>query len=162
MVMGTLHRPMILALLWRATASVTIPAGLVKLMMKASGANSSTFRAISSSTGMVRSALAKPPTPVVSWPIRPYFKPRRSSAARAGSWPTRSWVSTNLASRMASSSSKCTLTLTCSSPAFASMRRVSSEIMVTFSRPASTSTKASSVTGSSLKRRIKPSTSSGV
>ncbi len=34
MLIGTLHRPMIFALVKRDTASVTIPAGLVKLMIR--------------------------------------------------------------------------------------------------------------------------------
>lgn len=69
-------------------------------------------------------------------------------AARAASCPTRSWVSTKLAPRMASSSVKWTLTATCSSPLCFSIRRVSAAMISTFSRPDSTSTSASSVTGS--------------
>ena len=47
----------------------------MKLTSVASGALRSTSRAISSITGIVRSALAKPPMPVVSWPISPNARP---------------------------------------------------------------------------------------
>ena len=40
--------------------------------------------AISSTTGTVRSALAKPPAPVVSWPMQPHASGTVSSESRAG------------------------------------------------------------------------------
>jgi hypothetical protein len=40
---------------WRAIASVTMPAGLVKLMTQASGATAAIRRAMSTATGTVRS-----------------------------------------------------------------------------------------------------------
>jgi len=52
---------------WRLSAWVTRPAGFVKLTSKAPGAATSRIsRAMLKMTGMVRSALAIPPTPVVS------------------------------------------------------------------------------------------------
>ena len=53
------------------------PAGFVKLTSTAPGASRSTMRAMSRITGIVRSALAKPPTPVVSCPIRPKSRARQ-------------------------------------------------------------------------------------
>ena len=52
---------------------MTIPTGLVKSTIQASVAASSRARsAISSTTGTVRIALAKPPAPVVSCPMQPH------------------------------------------------------------------------------------------
>ena len=67
---------------------MTIPTGLVKSTIQASGAASSRARAaISSTTGTVRIALASPPGPVVSWPTHPQaagiclvVEPRRLAA----------------------------------------------------------------------------------
>ena len=53
----------------RCIASVTRPAGLVKLMNRASGACRATVSAIAVTAGTVRRANAMPPAPVVSWPI---------------------------------------------------------------------------------------------
>ena len=53
--------------------------------------------AMSSTTGTVRSALAKPPAPVVSWPMQPNRGGIVSSFSRAASPPTRSCTSTNAA-----------------------------------------------------------------
>src|SRR5215207_2751303 len=78
-----LHSPITGTPPCRASASVTIPAGLVKFTSVACGASSRISRAISSTTGTVRSALAKPPTPVVSWPIRWLRRPNTSSPWRA-------------------------------------------------------------------------------
>jgi hypothetical protein len=47
-------------------ASVTIPAGLVKLMTQADGASAAIRRAMSVATGNVRSPYAIPPAPTVS------------------------------------------------------------------------------------------------
>ena len=53
-----------------SSAWVTIPTGFVKSTIQAPGAaRRATRSAISRTTGTVRSALAKPPAPVVSWPI---------------------------------------------------------------------------------------------
>ncbi len=51
-------------------ASVTSPAGLVKLMTQASGASRATRWAMSTATGTVR-PYAMPPAPTVSWPRTP-------------------------------------------------------------------------------------------
>ena len=64
-----------------------MPTGLVKSMIQASSAASRETRsAMSKITGTVRSALASPPAPVVSWPTQPHRKGRLSSTARAA-WP---------------------------------------------------------------------------
>ncbi len=68
-----------------------MPTGLVKSMIQASaGARAAT----SSTTGTVRSALASPPAPVVSWPTQPHSSGNVSSLIRAACPPTRSWMST--------------------------------------------------------------------
>ena len=51
-----------------------MPTGLVKSMIHASGAALVTCSAMSSTTGTVRSALARPPAPVVSCPTQPHSK----------------------------------------------------------------------------------------
>ena len=52
-----------------------MPTGLVKSMIQASlAASRETRSAISKITGTVRSALASPPAPVVSWPTQPHLK----------------------------------------------------------------------------------------
>ena len=52
---------------------MTIPTGFVKSTIHAPGAaRSRTRSAISSTTGTVRIAFAKPPAPVVSWPMQPH------------------------------------------------------------------------------------------
>ena len=69
--MATLHSPTVR---WPASsrARVTIPTGLVKSTIQADGSARRRARsAISSTTGTVRSALARPPAPVVSWPTQP-------------------------------------------------------------------------------------------
>ena len=53
------------------TASVTMPAGLVKLISHASGARSAIVSASSTMVGIVRSAKQMPPGPVVSCPSTP-------------------------------------------------------------------------------------------
>ena len=70
--MATLHRP-IARCPASSSARVTIPTGLVKSMIQASGSARCRARsAMSSTTGTVRSALASPPAPVVSWPMQPH------------------------------------------------------------------------------------------
>ena len=54
--------------------------------------SSRTRSAISSTTGTVRSALAKPPAPVVSWPMQPQASGTVSSESRAAWPPTRIWI----------------------------------------------------------------------
>ena len=71
-----------------------MPTGLVKLTIQASGAASRTRRAMSRTTGTVRSALASPPAPVVSWPTQPHSSGQVSSCWRAACPPTRSCTST--------------------------------------------------------------------
>ena len=93
----------------RAATRVTIPTGFVKSTIQASGAASSRTRsAISSTTGTVRSALAKPPAPVVSWPMQPQASGTVSSESRAAWPPTRIWTSTKSAPSRARSSSPVT------------------------------------------------------
>jgi hypothetical protein len=48
------------------TPSVTMPTGLVKLIIQASGASRATSFAYSTIAGMVARAMAQPPTPTVS------------------------------------------------------------------------------------------------
>ena len=78
-------------------ASVTIPAGLVKLMTQASGATSAIVRAMSRATGIVRRAKARPPGPMVSWPSSPSPRATRSSTVRASAPPTRTAENTKSA-----------------------------------------------------------------
>ena len=59
---------------------------------------------MSSTTGTVRSALANPPGPVVSWPSSPNRPGSVSSTSRACWPPTRSWTSTATAPSTADSS----------------------------------------------------------
>ncbi len=89
----------------RDMASVTRPAGLVKLMTQARGASRLMRRARSRATGTVRSPYAMPPAPTVSWPSTPSSRATRSSAARPASPPTRMAEKTKSAPRSASSSS---------------------------------------------------------
>ena len=68
---ATLHRPHA-RWPWSSSARVTMPTGFVKSTIHAPGAaRSCTRSAISSITGTVRIAFAKPPAPVVSWPTQP-------------------------------------------------------------------------------------------
>ena len=92
--MATLHRPMAR---WPASSSarVTMPTGLVKSMIQAPDAARCRVRsAMSSTIGTVRSALASPPAPVVSWPTQQNSSGQVSSRCRAAWPPTRSWSST--------------------------------------------------------------------
>ena len=75
--------------------------------------SSRTRSAISSTTGTVRSALAKPPAPVVSWPMQPQASGTVSSESRASCPPTRIWSRT----KSAPSSARSRSPVTCSSPA---------------------------------------------
>ena len=79
MFQGTLQRPTTRSEVCRRSSSVIRPAGFVKLTSVAPGALRSTSRAIASMTGIVRSAFAKPPMPVVSCPISPNARPASSS-----------------------------------------------------------------------------------
>ena len=71
------------------TASVTIPAGFVKLISQAFGACLAIVSARRTITGIVRSAKQMPPGPVVSWPSTPSPSGTSSSTTRPSSWPTR-------------------------------------------------------------------------
>ena len=77
--MATLHSP---TARWPACsrARVTMPTGLVKSMIQASGAAAATCSAMSRTTGTVRSAFASPPAPVVSCPTQPH------SSGQVSSW----------------------------------------------------------------------------
>ena len=69
--MATLHSP---TAWWPSSSNawVTIPTGLVKSTNHAPGLDRAAISSASSSTiGTVRSALANPPAPVVSWPRHP-------------------------------------------------------------------------------------------
>ena len=91
---ATLHRP---SARWPSSsrARVMMPTGFVKSTIQASGsARSRTTSAMPSTIGTVRSALANPPGPVVSWPSRPNLFGSVSSTSRAAWPPTRSWIST--------------------------------------------------------------------
>ena len=91
---------------------MTIPTGFVKSTIQASGEESSRTRsAISSTTGTVRSAFAKPPAPVVSWPMQPQASGTVSSERRAAWPPTRIWIRTKSAPSSARSRSPVTLQL---------------------------------------------------
>ena len=62
-----------------------MPTGFVKSTIQAPGAASSRTRsAISSTTGTVRIAFAKPPAPVVSWPMQPQASGAVSSCEPRG------------------------------------------------------------------------------
>ncbi len=75
---------------------MTIPTGFVKSTIHASGrASSRTRSAIPRTTGTVRIAFAKPPAPVVSWPMHPQASGAVSSSSLAACPPTRSWSRTN-------------------------------------------------------------------
>ena len=77
---------------------MTIPTGFVKSTIQAPSAASSRARsAIESTTGTVRSAFARPPAPVVSWPTQPHASGTVSSESRACWPPTRIWTSTKSA-----------------------------------------------------------------
>ena len=73
---------------------ITIPEGLVKLIITAFGQSACILSAIRYRTGIVRSALKKPPIPHVSCPIIPYFNGIFSSLIRASNFPTRICVMT--------------------------------------------------------------------
>ena len=85
---GMLQKPMTRSGVCRSSASVTIPAGLLRFRTHASGARRSTTRAIPTTAGTVRSAQTKPPAPVVSLPTMPSDIGRASSRLRAARPPT--------------------------------------------------------------------------
>src|ERR1043166_6773018 len=87
-----------------STASGTISLGFAKLRIQALGARRLTALATATIAGIVRSALKRPPGPVVSWPITPCRSGIVSSRYRARLPPTRIWVITNCASRTAEAS----------------------------------------------------------
>ncbi len=91
-------------------ASVTMPAGLVKLMTQASGASSATRCAIRVITGIVRSPYEMPPAPTVSCPSTPASSATRSSMTRPSSPRTRTALKTKSTSASAESRSVVTET----------------------------------------------------
>ena len=91
--MATLHSPTALCPA-SSRARVTMPTGLVKSTIHASGLAFWTREAMSRTTGTVRRALANPPAPVVSCPTHPHSSGQVSSWPRAACPPTRSWRST--------------------------------------------------------------------
>ena len=89
-----------------------MPTGLVKSMIHAFGRDRlTTWSAMSSTTGTVRIALAKPPAPVVSCPMQPHGSGAVSSCSRARWPPTRSCSSTASASSTAASSESVTVSV---------------------------------------------------
>lgn len=91
-------------------ASVTMPAGFVKLMTQASGATRRIVSASETMSGIVRSAYANPPGPTVSWPSTPRPRAMRSSATLPAVPPTRTALNTKSVPRRASSRSVVTVT----------------------------------------------------
>ena len=141
-----------------SSALVTMPTGLVKSMSHAPGAaRRRASSAISSTSGMVRSALASPPAPVVSCPTQQKSSGHVSSLSRAACPPTRSWMSTAAAPSSPSSASVVHRTIAWC-PCARMIRADTGP--TTASRASSGSTRTSSVTcGAS---RPSPSASSGV
>ena len=80
--MATLHSPTARCPA-SSSARVTMPTGLVKSTIHASGLAFSTREAMSRTTGTVRRALASPPAPVVSCPTQPHSSGQVSSWLRA-------------------------------------------------------------------------------
>lgn len=156
--MATLHSPTLLCPAW-SSARVTMPTGLVKSMIQASGAARLTRSAMSSTTGTVRIAFASPPAPVVSWPMQPHSSGQVSSSLRAACPPTRSWSSTASAPATPASRSE-VVTIRPGWPCLAKIRRASPP--TSSSRCASGSISASSSTGRLSRSRANPSISSGV
>jgi len=113
--------------------------------------------AISRTRGMVRSALARPPAPVVSCPTQQKSSGQVSSRSRAAWPPTRSWISTAAAPSIPSSASLVHRTLAWC-PCARMIRADTGP--TTASRASSGSTRTSSVTWGASRPR--PSASSGV
>ena len=78
-------------------ASVIIPTGLVKLMIHAEGASALNLPGVAHHVWMVRSAIAKPAGPTVSWPTMPWRCATASSRIRSSVPPTLMLVKTNAA-----------------------------------------------------------------
>ncbi len=155
---ATLQRPTALCPAW-SRARVTMPTGLVKSMIQASGLVRRTRSAMSSTTGTVRSALARPPAPVVSWPTQPHSSGQVSSWLRAACPPTRSWSRT--ASAPATPASRSVVVVIF--PAWSCLAKIRrARPPTSSSRSAAGSTRTSSSTGSVSRSRAKPSISSGV
>lgn len=156
---ATLHRPTA-----RCPASsrarVTMPTGLVKSTIQASGlAYLRTSSAYSRTTGTVRSAFAKPPGPVVSCPMQQASCGHVSSCCRAACPPMRSWNMTASASLTPATTSSVTWIVP-GWPACANIRLATPP--TSSRRTGSGSTSQSSSMGSWSRSRAKPSTSSGV
>src|SRR6266581_2688852 len=159
MPMATLHSPRARCPPSRS-AWVTIPTGLVKSTNQAPGAPRRAVSSASSiTTGTVRRALAKPPGPVVSWPMQPNLSGRVSSLNRASCPPTRICTTTKEAPSRARSRS----VVRTRSPLHPCRARIRRETPPTTSRRSrSTSSMASSSTGNRSPCATNPSTSSGV
>ena len=99
-----------------------MPTGLVKSMIQASGACVRIFSAMSSTTGTVRSALASPPAPVVSWPTQPHSRGSVSSTLRAA-WPPMRSCSMTACAPATPSSTEVVARTVAGCPAWASIRR---------------------------------------
>ena len=134
-------------------ASVTIPAGLVKLINQAFGHCCRISSIIEPITGIVRIALSIPPAPFVSCPKIPCDNGIRSSFTRASSSPTRNCVVTKSASFKALKRSKVNVTFQ-SNPAALIIRLAISPTIFSFSCPASISTSTISSIGNSSFRLI--------
>ena len=158
---GTLQSPMDRIAECFSTASVTIPEGLVKLISQASGQYFSISRQIDRITGIVRSALAKPPGPVVSCPMMPNSSGIFSSWERASNPPTRNWVSTKSAPSRAEVLSREDLIFV-ETPAFKNILLTRPSIIPSFLSPSGISHKTISRRGNSRILWINPSISSGV
>ena len=115
--------------------------------------------AMSSTTGTVRSALASPPNPVVSWPRQPHASGTDSSTIRAAWPPTRIWISTASAPSTASSRRVVSVSAQRMAGAVEHPRRQAADDR---SRSSARSWSARSSTGSSSRRRTRPSITSGV
>ena len=114
---------------------------------------------MSSTIGTVRSALASPPAPVVSWPTQQNSSGQVSSRCRAAWPPTRSWSST--APAPSRPSSRLDVQVSLAGWPYDFMIRAENG-PTTDSRLVSGSTRTSSVTLTWPASRAIPSTSSGV
>lgn len=156
--MATLHRPTALCP-WVSRARVTMPTGLVKSTIQASGLRRRTRSAMSRTTGTVRSALARPPAPVVSCPTQPHSSGQVSSWWRAAWPPMRSCSSTASAPSIPASRSS-VQEIVPGWPCLAKIRRARPPTLS--SRSLAGSIRTSSSSGSTSRSRAKPSMSSGV
>ena len=125
------------------SASVTIPAGLVKFTSHARGARAAIASASATIAGIVRSAQQIPPGPVVSCPSTPSPSGTDSSTTRPSSRPTRIALKTKSAPSSASprspvsrnaSRSPCSAAWPSSTAAIRAMRAASTSCSTTSSK----------------------------